>query len=148
MIAYWIILLAIAVGVVFIAEKMKQPYPTFLVVMGLIIGLTPIPRLGEIKSYVVNDAVFQTTVIFIFLSALLGDAALKLPFNELKENKKSISLLALLGTFFTFLIVATLTYFLLHLSLQEALIFGALMAATDPVSVLRVLVQKFQHACK
>ena len=102
MIAYWIILLAIAVGVVFIAEKMKQPYPTFLVVMGLIIGLTPIPGLGEIKSYVVNDAVFQTTVIFIFLSALLGDAALKLPFNELKENKKSISLLALLGTFLTF----------------------------------------------
>ena len=138
MIAYWIILLAIAVGVVFIAEKMKQPYPTFLVLMGLIIGLTPIPGLGEIKSYVVNDAVFQTTVIFIFLSALLGDAALKLPFNELKENKKSISLLALLGTFLTFLIVATLTYFLLHLSLQEALIFGALMAATDPVSVLSI----------
>ncbi|MBU8590174.1 cation:proton antiporter [Priestia megaterium] len=138
MIAYWITLLAIAVGVAFIAEKMKQPYPTFLVVMGLIIGLTPIPGLGEIKSYVVNDTVFQTTVIFIFLSALLGDAALKLPFNELKKNKKSISLLALLGTFLTFLIVATLTYFLLQLSLQEALIFGALMAATDPVSVLSI----------
>lgn len=138
MIVYWIILLAIAVGVVFIAEKMKQPYPTFLVVMGLIIGLTPIPGLGEIKNYVVNDAVFQTTVIFIFLSALLGDAALKLPFTELKQNKKSISLLALLGTFLTFLVVATLTYFLLHLSLQEALIFGALMAATDPVSVLSI----------
>ncbi|MED3971718.1 cation:proton antiporter [Priestia megaterium] len=138
MIAYWIILLAIAVGVVFIAEKMKQPYPTFLVIMGLIIGLIPIPGLGEIKSYAVNDTVFQTTVIFIFLSALLGDAALKLPFTELKQNKKSISLLALLGTFLTFLVVATLTYFLLHLSLQEALIFGALMAATDPVSVLSI----------
>ncbi|MBY0090332.1 cation:proton antiporter [Priestia aryabhattai] len=138
MITYWIILLAIAVGVVFIAEKMKQPYPTFLVVMGLIIGLTPIPGLGEIKSYAVNDTVFQTTIIFIFLSALLGDAALKLPFIELKKNKKSISLLALLGTFLTFLVVTILTYFLLHLSLQEALIFGALMAATDPVSVLSI----------
>ncbi|MEK1829463.1 cation:proton antiporter [Priestia megaterium] len=28
--------------------------------------------------------------------------------------------------------------FFLHLSLQEALIFGALMAATDPVSVLSI----------
>ncbi|WP_043978928.1 cation:proton antiporter, partial [Priestia megaterium] len=138
MVTYWIILLAIAVGGVFIAEKMKQPYPTFLVVMGLIIGLVPIPGLGDIKSYVVNDTVFQTTVIFIFLSALLGDAALKLPFDELKRNKKSISLLAFLGTFLTFLIVASLTYFVLHLSLQEALIFGALMAATDPVSVLSI----------
>ena len=49
MVTYWIILLAIAVGVVFIAEKLKQPYPTFLVVIGLIIGLVPIPALGEIK---------------------------------------------------------------------------------------------------
>ncbi|MBE2978422.1 cation:proton antiporter [Priestia megaterium] len=138
MIAYWIILLTIAVGVVFIAEKMKQPYPTFLVVIGLIIGLIPIPGLGEIKSYAVNDTVFQTSVIFIFLSALLGDAALKLPLAELKKNKKSTSLLAILGTFLTFLVVAILTYFLLHLSLQEALIFGALMAATDPVSVLSI----------
>ncbi|KLV29816.1 MULTISPECIES: cation:proton antiporter [Priestia] len=138
MITYWIILLAIAIGVVFIAEKMKQPYPTFLVVIGLIIGLVPIPALGEIKSYAANDTVFQTTVIFIFLSALLGDAALKLPFDELKRNKKSISLLALLGTFLTFLLVALSTYFFLHLSLQEALIFGALMAATDPVSVLSI----------
>ncbi|MEW4282411.1 cation:proton antiporter [Priestia koreensis] len=138
MITYWIILLAIAVGVVFIAEKVKQPYPTFLVVMGLIIGLMPIPGLREVKVYAANDTVFQTTVIFIFLSALLGDAALKLPFPELKVNKKPISLLALLGTFLTFLIITSLSYFFLHLSLQEALIFGSLMAATDPVSVLSI----------
>lgn len=79
MVTYWIILLAIAVGVVFIAEKLKQPYPTFLVVIGLIIGLVPIPALGEIKSYAANDTVFQTTVIFIFLSALLGMQHLNFP---------------------------------------------------------------------
>jgi len=135
---YWIILLAIAVGVVFIAEKLKQPYPTFLVVVGLIIGVTPISALSDVKQHVANDTVFQTTVILIFLSALLGDAALKLPFYEVKENKRPILLLAFLGTFLTFLIVSILTYHILHLSLQQALIFGALMAATDPVSVLSI----------
>lgn len=135
---YWIILLAIAVGVVFIAEKLKQPYPTFLVVVGLIIGVTPISALSDVKQHVANDTVFQTTVILIFLSALLGDAALKLPFYELKENKRPILLLAFLGTFLTFLIVSILTYHILHLSLQQALIFGALMSATDPVSVLSI----------
>lgn len=135
---YWIILLAIAVGVVFIAEKLKQPYPTFLVIFGLIIGVTPIPALEEVKQYAINDTVFQTTVILIFLSALLGDAALKLPVHELKENKKPILLLAFIGTFLTFLIVSTLAYTILNLSLQQALIFGSLMAATDPVSVLSI----------
>ncbi|MGE6833537.1 hypothetical protein ACQKGA_27675 [Priestia megaterium] len=67
MIAYWIILLAIAVGVVFIAEKMKQPYPTFLVVMGLIIGLTPIPGLGEIKSQRALNVVVRCSFILIYL---------------------------------------------------------------------------------
>ncbi|WP_129730426.1 cation:proton antiporter [Ectobacillus funiculus] len=112
---YWIILLAIAVGVVFIAEKLKQPYPTFLVIFGLIIGVTPIPALEEVKQYAINDTVFQTTVILIFLSALLGDAALKLPVHELKENKKPILLLAFIGTFLTFLIVSTLAYTILNL---------------------------------
>ncbi|AMM93552.1 sodium:proton antiporter [Peribacillus simplex] len=138
MITYWIILLAIAVGIVFIAEKMKQPYPTFLVIVGLLIGILPIPGLSDIKSYAATDTVFQTTVILIFLSALLGDAALKLPIMELNRSKKPILLLSFVGTFLTFLIVSFLMYFLLNLSLQQALIFGALMAATDPVSVLSI----------
>ena len=138
MITYWIILLAIAVGIVFIAEKMNQPYPTFLVIVGLIIGILPIPGLSEVKSYAATDTVFQTTVIVIFLSALLGDAALKLPIDELNRSKKPILLLSFVGTFLTFLIVSFLMYFLLNLSLQQALIFGALMAATDPVSVLSI----------
>ncbi|WHX89416.1 cation:proton antiporter [Peribacillus simplex] len=138
MITYWIILLAIAVGIVFIAEKMNQPYPTFLVIVGLILGILPIPGLSEVKSYAATDTVFQTTVIFIFLSALLGDASLKLPIDELNRNKKPILLLSFVGTFLTFLIVSFLMYFLLNLSLQQALIFGALMAATDPVSVLSI----------
>ncbi|MBO9130230.1 cation:proton antiporter [Bacillus sp. 165] len=135
---YWIILLAIAVGTVFVAEKLKQPYPTLLVVVGLIIGITPIPALDEVKGFAASDHIFQTTIILIFLSALLGDAALKLPIDELKKNKKPIILLAFLGTFLTFLIVSTLSYFILKLTLQQALIFGALMAATDPVSVLSI----------
>ncbi|WP_312024442.1 cation:proton antiporter domain-containing protein, partial [Peribacillus frigoritolerans] len=47
-------------------------------------------------------------------------------------------LLSFVGTFLTFLNVSFLMYFLLNLSLQQALIFGALMAATDPVSVLSI----------
>jgi monovalent cation:H+ antiporter, CPA1 family len=138
MIEIWTILLAIAVGVAFIAEKMNQPYPTLLVIAGLFIGLLNIPPLDEVKHQVTSDIFFQTVIITIFLSALLGEATLKMPFKELKENKKSILLLSLLGTFLTFLLVSTSSFFFLKLPFQESLIFGAVMSATDPISVLTI----------
>lgn len=138
MIQYWLILLGIAVAIAYLADKIKQPYPTLLVVAGLLLGIFPIDALNEFKTYVASDHVFQTAVILIFLSALIGDAALKLPFGEIKENKRPILLLALLGTFLTFILIAGLSYLLLGLDLQKAFVFGALMAATDPVSVLTI----------
>ncbi|SDN42593.1 monovalent cation:H+ antiporter, CPA1 family [Paenibacillus sp. yr247] len=138
MIQYWLVLLAIAVAIAFIADKLKQPYPTLLVIAGLLLGIIPIPALKDIKTHVASDHVFQTAVILIFLSALIGDAALKLHFQELKANKRPILLLSLLGTFITFVLIAGLCNVLLGLSLQKSLVFGALMAATDPVSVLSI----------
>ncbi|MFH5183978.1 cation:proton antiporter [Paenibacillus sp. TAB 01] len=138
MIHYWLVLLAIAVAIAFLADKWRQPYPTLLVIAGLLLGLLPIPALHEIKMYVASDQVFQTAVILIFLSALIGDAALKLHFQELRESKRPILLLSLLGTLLTFIFIAALSYYLIGLSLQKALVFGALMAATDPVSVLSI----------
>ncbi|GAA3332772.1 hypothetical protein GCM10020331_094180 [Ectobacillus funiculus] len=52
-------------------------------------------------------------------------------------------MLAFIGTFLTFLIVSTLAYTILNLSLQQALIFGSLMAATDPVSVLSIFLRQW-----
>lgn len=138
MIHYWLVLTAIAVAIAYIAHLIKQPYPTLLVIAGLVLGVVPISALHDIKEYVASDHVFQTTVILIFLSSLIGDAALKLHFHEVKENKRSILLLALLGTLLTFLLITMLCHLLLGLSLQKALVFGALMAATDPVSVLSI----------
>lgn len=138
MIEIWTILLAIAVGVAFIAEKINQPYPTLLVLAGLFIGLLNIPYLEGVIQHVTSDAFFQTAIITIFLSALLGEATLKMPIKELKDNKKSILLLSLLGTFLTFLFVSAASFFFLRLSLQESLIFGAVMSATDPISVLTI----------
>lgn len=138
MLQYWLILLGIAVAIAYVADKIKQPYPTLLVIAGLVLGVVPISALHEVKTYVASDEVFRTAVILIFLSALIGDAALKLPFSEVKESKRPILRLAFIGTLLTFLLVAGLSYFLIGLNLQQSIIFGALMAATDPVSVLSI----------
>lgn len=131
-----LILLAIATGTTAIAKKLNQPYPIALVLVGTIIGLLPIHGLESLKHFIAEDEIFRFAIIAIFLPTLLGEATLKLPFSHLIENKKPIIALALFGTLISYITVGVLSNIYLGLSLQVAFVFAALMAATDPVSVL------------
>jgi monovalent cation:H+ antiporter, CPA1 family len=132
------ILLAVAVGVTALAKKIKKPYPIALVIVGAIIGLVPVPALEPLKGFVEEGYTFQFIIISLLLPTLLGEASLKLPFSHLRENARAILALAVGGTFITFLIVGLGSYYVLHLGLQTAFVFAALMSATDPVSVLSI----------
>jgi len=133
-----LLLLAIATGITAIAKKLDQPYPIALVITGTLIGLLPIHGLENLKSFIAEDEVFRFAIISIFLPTLLGEATLKLPFYHLVENKNPIVLLALAGTLISFLAVGFLSIQFLGLPIQVAFVFAALMAATDPVSVLSI----------
>ncbi|WP_240903675.1 Na+/H+ antiporter [Chengkuizengella sediminis] len=133
-----LLLLAIAAGITAIAKKLKAPYPIALVIVGAILGLVHIPGLEELKDFIVEDEIFTFVIVSIFLPTLLGEATLKLPFSHLKENKTPILAMALLGTLVTYTVIGFLAVYLLGLDLEVAFIFAALMAATDPVSVLSI----------
>ncbi|CEG29607.1 cation:proton antiporter [Bacillus sp. B-jedd] len=133
-----LLLAGLAIAVTAISIKVRKPYPIFLVIAGAIIGIFNLPGLEGFKKTVTEDEFFRDAVIKIFLPALLFEAAFKLRYSHLHENKKPILLLAFLGTFLTFLIVSFLTWAFLPVPLQAALVFGALMGATDPVSVLSI----------
>lgn len=133
-----LILVMIAAGITAIAKKFKQPYPIALVIVGAIIGLMNIPVLEPLKDFITEGEVFNFVIITLFLPALLGEAALKLPFSHLNENKKPILALAFGGTFLSFLIIGFSSLWLLGLSIPAAFVFAALMSATDPVSVLSI----------
>ncbi|OAH58717.1 sodium:proton antiporter [Domibacillus aminovorans] len=128
----------IAAGITAIAKKFKQPYPIALVVIGAIIGLVRIPGLEPLKDFITEAEIFNFVIITLFLPALLGEAAFKLPFSHLKENKKPILALAFGATLLSFLIVGFSSIWLLNLSIPTAFVFAALMSATDPVSVLSI----------
>ncbi|WP_243290503.1 Na+/H+ antiporter [Bacillus sp. FJAT-47783] len=132
-----LILIMVAAGITAIAKKLKQPYPIALVLIGTFIGITPIPFLSPLKFFTEGE-IFNFAIITLFLPALLGEAALKLPFKHLYENRKPILALAFGGTFLSFLMIGFLSYFSLPLSLSAAFVFAALMSATDPVSVLSI----------
>lgn len=74
------LLVMIAAGITAIAKKCRQPYPIALVIVGTIIGLVHIPLLEPLKDFITEGEVFNFVIITLFLPALLGEAALKLPF--------------------------------------------------------------------
>jgi monovalent cation:H+ antiporter, CPA1 family len=133
-----LILVMIAAGITAIAKKFKKPYPIALVIVGTIIGLVNIPVLEPLKDFITEGEVFNFVIITLFLPALLGEAALKLPFSHLKENKNPILALAFGGTILSFIVIGFLAIWLLNFSIPAAFVFAALMSATDPVSVLSI----------
>ncbi|MGM0881510.1 MAG: cation:proton antiporter [Bacillota bacterium] len=133
-----LVLLAVSVFVIGISKKLNQPYSIALVIVGLLLGVTHIPFLEEAEMFITQSHVFQAIIISLFLPILLGDATLKLPFSHLREQRTPVLALAFGGTLLSFLIIAFSAYYLLDLPLIVAFTFGALMSATDPISVISI----------
>jgi CPA1 family monovalent cation:H+ antiporter len=89
---------------------------------------------------------FRRLLMDNMLSFLLFAGALHVDFNELKKQGLSIILFATVGVFLSTCIVGGLTYlvaglFGLTIPFIYCLLFGALIAPTDPIAVLGILKQ-------
>lgn len=135
-----LVLLAIAVAVVGVAKKLKQPDTIALVLVGLFLGIVtlPFPLIDHAEEYITQSNVFQAIIISLFLPILLGDATLKLPFHHLYKWRKTVLWMALGGTFLSFILIGFSAHYLIGLPIAVAFTFAALMSATDPISVLSI----------
>ncbi|PSL40582.1 sodium/proton antiporter (CPA1 family) [Planomicrobium soli] len=135
-----LLLLAIAIAVVGVAKKLRQPDTIALVLVGLFLGIVtlPIPLIDQAEEFITQSNVFQAVIISLFLPILLGDATLKLPFRHLYKWKKTVLWMALGGTFLSFIIIGFSAHYLIGLPIAVAFTFAALMSATDPISVLSI----------
>jgi len=76
--------------------------------------------------------------LIIFLPALLFEGSLKIQFRHLRESLLPICLLATVGVFAATLISGFALHWGLGIPVLVALVFGAIVAATDPISVLAI----------
>jgi CPA1 family monovalent cation:H+ antiporter len=120
--------LLIAVTVVAVLTKyIRLPYTIALVLAGIVIAFTP----GIPKVVLTPDL-----IVIIFLPTLLFEAAYNLSFEHLREELRFISALAIWGVVATVGLVAGLLMWWGGFAWQTALIFGAIVGATDPISVV------------
>lgn len=119
-------LLLIASLVAIAVRRFRIPYTVALVVVGLLITFqSPI-----------DIRLTPELILALFVPPLVFEAAFQLNASELVRNLPRILLLAVPGVAVTMLIVGGIIAWVTPLSLPAALIFGALIAATDPVAVI------------
>jgi len=125
-------LLLVASATAVVIKWVRVPYAVALVIAGLIIGLSkvlpPVSMTPEL-------------VLLIFLPALLFEASWNLDIKALRRDWFSISVLATAGVVICMFGVAAILHFAGGMGIQTALLFGAMVSATDPVSVIALFRQ-------
>ncbi len=122
-----VLLLIIASAVAVVARRIGVPYIIGLVLVGLTVGVT----LHFDALRLSSDLVF-----YVLLPILLFEAAYNLEATLLRDQWRRIAALAVPGVLVAFVLTAVGVHLLGGLAWGVALLFGALIAATDPVSVV------------
>ncbi|MBM3762649.1 MAG: Na+/H+ antiporter [Acidobacteria bacterium] len=129
-----LLLLLLAVSAVaLLTSRWKVPYTIALVFAGFAIDLFHVP----IKQVTGQAQLLTPDVIFVlFLPALLFESSLNIEISHLRENARSIVLLAVVGVAAATAITGYVVHHILGLPVLTALLFGALIRATDPIAVI------------
>lgn len=136
------ILLLISSAAFFIAPKVKLPYTVLLVLVGLLlVPLTNLPVLDNTFGFLRGVVLTPELLFYVFLPMLIFESAFNMNFRKMVENIWHISLLSVIGLLISASIIATLIFFTfqvigLPVPFVIALLFGAVISATDPVAVL------------
>jgi CPA1 family monovalent cation:H+ antiporter len=130
LLARTIILLGVAMVVAILARRLKLPYTVGLVLTGLALALARVDFGVELT----HDVIFD-----VILPPLLFEAALNLPWAELRRDLPPLLAISCLGVVFCAGAVAVGLVFGLRWPVLPALAFGALISATDPIAVIALL---------
>jgi CPA1 family monovalent cation:H+ antiporter len=125
-------LLVVATLVAIAVRRIRLPYEVALVLTGLVLAFVP-----GMPTVTLTHQVILT----VFLPVLLFHGAYNLSLNELRASLRLVSFLALPGVLATAGLVGLGLHLLAGLSWTSALLFGSIVAATDPVSVLAIFGQ-------
>lgn len=120
-------MLFIAAIVSLVSSRYRIPYTVGLVVVGF--GLTFLGRIPMLN-------VTPELILALLVPPLVFEAAFQLNYTELRRDLRLILLLAVPGVILTTFLVGGVISLGTGIGLPVALVFGSLVAATDPVSVI------------
>src|SRR5471030_2019278 len=122
-----LLLLLVAAVVAILTRRFRLPYSVGLVAAGMALALLPLaPKINFTKELIFNG----------LLPPLLFEAAFYLRWSRLRRELPVILTLASVGVVLAGAVTAMGMHYFAHWQWPNALVFGSLIAATDPVSVI------------
>jgi monovalent cation:H+ antiporter, CPA1 family len=121
------LLLLIAAVVAMLSRRLRLPYSVGLVTAGIVLAISPFAP----KVSLTEDLIFT-----VLLPPLLFEAAFYIHWHQMRRDLPVIVTLATAGVLLSAWVTATGMHYLAHWEWTGALVFGVLIAATDPVSVV------------
>jgi CPA1 family monovalent cation:H+ antiporter len=121
------LILLIGAIVAILARRLRIPYTVGLVVAGIAATFLPI----QIEAPLSKDLLFS-----VLLPPLIFEAALYIRWKDVQRDRVVISVFATGGFLVSAAVAAAFMHFGIGWSWQAAILFGTLIAATDPVSVI------------
>jgi CPA1 family monovalent cation:H+ antiporter len=122
-----LLLLLVAAVVAMLTRRLKLPYSVGLVAAGMVLTLLPFaPKISFTKELIFNA----------LLPPLIFEGAFYLRWDQVRRELPVILVLASAGVLLSGAVTAIGMHFLAGWQWSNALVFGSLIAATDPVSVI------------
>ena len=115
--------------VAILTRKLHVPYSVGLVATGMFLALFSV----DLQVHLTRDLIFST-----LLPPLIFEAAMALRWRDLRRDLLLIVLLATVGLVLSAALTAVGMHWLAGWQWAAAMLFGVLIAATDPVSVIAV----------
>jgi CPA1 family monovalent cation:H+ antiporter len=122
-----IALLLIASLVAILVRRFRLPYTVGLVSIGLLISAIFEP---------LDNPISPDIILSLLVPPLIFEAAFHLRLDDLRRDLGLILLLAVPGVILTTIVVGGLVSWGIGIDIKLAMVFGALIAATDPVAVV------------
>ena len=123
-------LLGLAILVALVARRLRLPYTVGLVLAGAALAAFRV----DTGLALTHDLIFD-----VILPPLLFEAAINLRWRELRRDLFPVLALSTAGVALCAAVVAAGLVPWLGWTIESALVFGALIAATDPISVIALL---------
>ena len=132
----WLLIAASVIAV--IAKRIGIPYTVALVLGGLLLSVVHLPALAPLHQGNRPDWLTPDVILTLFLPALLFEGSLKIDLRHIKTDLLPLLLLANLGVLIATFATGLVVHCAVGMSLIVALLFGSMVSATDPISVLSI----------
>jgi CPA1 family monovalent cation:H+ antiporter len=129
-------LLFVSALVAMLTRRLRMPYTVGLVLAGMALYSMHI----YIKWHLSKELIFD-----VFLPPLVFEAALFISWREFKKDLPVVALLATAGVALAAAVTAAGMHYALGWDVGSSLVFGVLIAATDPVSVVATFKEARVH---